>query len=181
MSLVSDYTFNNISRIGSDYTDYSQSNIQNTAYTNYMLSNYFPTNNTSYVQFAINQPTVNYSGVNGGSSVGAVNIDIDSHLMLKNEQERPLEKIQLSERPFLTVPYLGRGSCDPVVESKLLQGDVVSGKKSVSTISETTYIDYKNYPMMESIRETITNPNYLVQENAIDGWTRGGSSSRASK
>lgn len=178
MSLVSDYTFNNISRIGSDYTDYSQSNIQNTAYANYMLSNYFSTDTNSYVHFAVNQPTVNYSGVNGGSSVGGVNIDIDSQLMIKKEQERPSEKIQLSERPFLTVPYLGRGSCDPVLESNLLQGDVVSGKKSVSTISETTYVDYKNYPMMDSLRDTITNPNYIIQENAMSGWTRGGSSSR---
>lgn len=178
MSFVSDYTFNNISRIGSDYTDYSQTNIQNTAYTNYMLSNYFSTDNNSYVHFATNQPTINYSGVNGGSSVGSVNIDIDSQLMLKNEQERPLEKIQLFERPFLTVPYLGRGSCDPVVESNLLQGDVVSNKKSISTISETTYIDYKNYPMMDALKDTVTNPNYIIQENAMDGWTRGGSSSR---
>lgn len=177
MSLVSDYTFNNISRIGSDYTDYSQSNIQNVTYSNYMLSNYFATNN-SYVHFATNQPTVNYSGVNGGSSVGAANIDVDSQLMINVEQARPSEKIQLSERPFLTVPYLGRGSCDPVLESNLLQGDVVSSKKSVSTISETTYIDYKNYPMMESLRDTVTNPNYIIQESAMSGWTRGGSSSR---
>lgn len=178
MSLISDYTFNNISRIGNDYTDYSQTNIQNTTHANYILANYFDNNNKSYINFATNQPTVNYSGINGGSSVGSANIDIDSHLLLKKEQERPTDKIQLSERPFLTIPYLGRGSCDPVLESNLLQGDIVSGKKSVSTISESTYIDYKNYPMMDNLKNTITNPKYLIQENEINGWTRGGSSTR---
>lgn len=177
MSLIRDYTFNNIGRIGNDFTDYSQSNIQNTTQANYMLSN-FNNNTEQHVQFALNQPTVNYNGINGGSSVGSSNIDVDSHLLIKKDQGRNFERIQLFERPFLTVPYLGRGSCDPVVESNLLQGDMISSKKSVSTISETTYIDYKNYPMMDEIKSTITNPKYIIQENALNGWTRGGVSSK---
>lgn len=178
MSLISDYTFNNIGRIGNDFTDYSQSNIQNTTQANYMLSNFNNNNNNQYIQFALNQPTVNYKGINGGSSVGSSNIDIDSHLLIKKEQGRSSEKIQLFERPFLTIPYLGRGSCDSVVESNLLQGDMISSKKSISTISETTYIDYKNYPMMDEIKDTVTNPKYIIQESVLNGWTRGGSSSK---
>jgi hypothetical protein len=34
------------------------------------------------------------------------------------------------------------------------------------------------YPLIDSIKDTITNPKYLVQEAALDGWTRGGSATR---
>lgn len=177
MSLVSDYTFFNISRIGNDATDFSQRTLQNTSYSNYMLSNYYA-NNDSFIAFSSQIPTMNSVGINGGSSVGAAKIDDDSQLLIKKEQARPVEKIQLQERMFLTVPYLGRGSCDPTLESQLLQGDIVSGKKSVSTISENTYIDYNSYPLMDEIRQSATNPKYLIQESAMNGWVRGGVSSR---
>jgi hypothetical protein len=174
MSIVSDYTFFNISRIGNDVTDHSQRSLQNVNYSNYMLSNYY-SNNDAFIDFATETPTMN-AAQNGGSSVGAAKIDADSQLHIKNDQGRPGGKIQLSERMFLTIPYLGRGSCDPTLEAKLQQGDVVSGKKSVSTISENTYIDYYTYPMMDDLRNTVTNPNNLIEENA--GWTRGGKSAR---
>jgi hypothetical protein len=78
----------------------------------------------------------------------------------------------------LTVPYLGRGSCDTTLESQLKQGDVITNKKSVSTISEQSFINNQMYPLMDSIKDTITNPKYLVQEAALDGWIRGGSATR---
>jgi hypothetical protein len=34
------------------------------------------------------------------------------------------------------------------------------------------------YPLIDSIKDTITNPKYLVQEAALDGWIRGGSATR---
>jgi hypothetical protein len=149
MSIVSDYTFFNISRIGNDATDNSQRTIQNTNYSNYMLSNYYG-NNDSFIAFASETPTMNVNGINGGSSVGATKIDGDSQLHIQNEQGRVGGKIQLSERLFATVPYLGRGSCDPILEAQLQQGDVVSGKKSVSTISEMSYMDYAaQYPFID--------------------------------
>ena len=53
--------------------------------------------------------------------------------------------------PFRIVPYLGRGSGNAVLESKLQQGDMVSNKKSVSTTSETSHIEYLHTPMIPSI------------------------------
>jgi hypothetical protein len=89
-------------------------------------------------------------------------------------QEGSPNRIQLSERPFLTIPYLGRGSCDPVLESNLLQGDSMSSRKSISTISETNYMDYENYPMMDSLKQSVGSG---IEENA--GWVRGGTPARA--
>jgi hypothetical protein len=174
---MADTAFYNNSRIGNDATDLSQRNLMNNRYTSRMLSN-FVANNNDFVYFATQQPNVFYNGINGGSSVGANNIELDTQLTMKAECEGSVGKLQLEERPFITVPYLGRGSADPVLESQLLQGEPVSGKKSVKTISEQSYINYANYPLINEIKDTVTNPKYSVEEAAMDGWIRGGTTSR---
>jgi hypothetical protein len=60
----------------------------------------------------------------------------------------------------------------------LKQGDIVANKKSVSTITEQSFSKNHMYPLIDSIKDTITNPKYLVQEAALDGWVRGGSATR---
>ena len=85
---------------------------------------------------------------------------------------------QLFARPFATVPYLGRGGGNPILESQLQQGETIRDLKSVSTISETTYIDYNQYPMSDDLRKQISNPANSVEELAMNGWIRGGASSR---
>ncbi len=184
MASMYPYTFNNGSRIGSDNTDRSQSNLTNTKYNNYMLSTYFSESRSDdHVNFATSQPAIMFSGAPGGASAGvtANTVDVDSFFTIKRENGRSLEKLSLQQRAFVSVPYLGRGSCDPVLESQLKQGDIITNKKSVSTVSEQSYMNNQMYPLIDSIKEKITNPKYLVQESALDGWTRGGSNSRKSE
>jgi hypothetical protein len=180
MASLYPYTFNGTTRIRSDNTDRSQTNIQNTRFGDYMLSNYFSdTRSDDHVLFATNQPSVMFGGSFGASNgIGAGNVEVDSMLNVKKENARSLEKLSLQQRPFLTVPYLGRGSCDTMLESQLRQGDIITNKKSVSTVSEQSYSNLHMYPLIDSIKDTVTNPNYLVQEAVLDGWTRGGSASR---
>lgn len=181
MASIYPYTFNGTSRIGNDNTDKSQKNIMNTRFNNYMLSTYFSESNSSdHVHFATNQPAMMFSGSHAGASAGinALTVDVDSKLVVQKENARALEKLSLQQRPFLTVPYLGRGSCDTVLESQLKQGDIITNKKSVSTITEQSFTNNHMYPLISSIKDTITNPKYLVQEAALDGWVRGGSASR---
>lgn len=169
------YTFNNMGRIGLDATDLTQRNMHNTRFSNYMLSEFFSDKTTdSQVKFATQQPTMMVSGTGIAGSV----IDVNSMLTLKTEQERPLEKLMLHPRPFLTVPYLGRGSCDPTLESQLQQGEIVSDKKSVSTIMEQSFSNYVMYPTDTNMEERVNNPAYTVEEAALSGWVRGGQSSR---
>jgi hypothetical protein len=113
-----------------------------------------------------------------GTGIASSVIDVNSMLTLKTEQERPLEKLMLYPRPFLTVPYLGRGSCDPTLESQLQQGEIVSDKKSVSTIMEKSFSNYSMYPTDTHMEERVKNPAFVVQEAALDGWVRGGQSTR---
>ena len=176
MNNTSSYLFNSMGRIGIDMTDETAQNLHNTRFGNYTVSNYFnDTTIGSHIQFATQQPNVM---MNGKYGVASDVIDQYSYLLTKTDSERPLEKLNLNQRPFVTVPYLGRGYGDPTLEAQLQQGQMVSDKKSVATVSETSYIDYSTYPMMDDLRNKIENPAYSVQEAAMDGWVRGGSSAR---
>jgi hypothetical protein len=180
MSTLYPYTFNGSSRLRSDKPDQTQFIQQSTKYSNHILTSYFSENSSNdFVKFAVEHPGIMFSGSTGASNgVGASNVDTDSMLRIKSDNARSLEKLSLQQRPYLSVPYLGRGSCDVTIESQLKQGDFVHNKKSVSTISEQSYIDNQMYPLIDGIRDTITNPRYLIQESALDGWTRGGTATR---
>ena len=178
MSTVSNFMFNNLGRLDADPTDNSQRNLQNTRFTNYMLSSYFSESlSNSSIQFATSQPSMTVNGAIG-AGIGPNVVDTDSKLLINTEQERPLEKLQLMQRPFLTVPYLGRGSCDPSLESQLQQGELISDKKSVSTIMTKSFMGYTLYPTDDKMNEHVNNTAYTVEESALSGWVRGGVSSR---
>ena len=80
---VSDYTFNNLSRIGEDGCSLGQRGIQNVEASNYMLQNFFSDDCTMKrpIEFATSQPSINYTG---GHQVGAggCNIDTNSQLLI---------------------------------------------------------------------------------------------------
>jgi hypothetical protein len=179
MANISSYMFNNGDRLNNDVTDQSQRTLYNTRFANYTLSSYFSDKiSDSHVDFAVVNPTMNYAGTAHGQGLGGSVVDADSLLLIKTEQERPFEKLQLMERPFLTVPYLGRGSTDPVLESQLLQGEIVSDKKSVSTIMDKSFASYSLYPLDSKMEEHVKDPAYKVEEAALNGWVRGGMATR---
>ena len=179
-SYASNYSFNNMARIGSSSEDNSQQNMVNSRFTSYVLENFYNSNNSmdTQVQFASSHPTLSTTGFSGGDGLGGNLVDKDSELLLKTEQQRSYSKLELMQRPFLTVPYLGRGSCDPTLESKLQQGEIEMLKKSTGNMTEISFLDYESSPIMDSIKRSVTNPKYLVEESAMDGWIRGGIDSR---
>ena len=176
------YTFQNLGRIGSDPTDNTQRNISNTRFNDYQLTNAFGANkiSDSHVKFATNQPDVLFNGLTNGNGLNGSLVEFESLLTLKNEQERSLEKVQLFQRPFATVPYLGRGSCDPVFESILQQGSKLHQQKSVNTIMEQSFLNYTMRPLDENMSIRTNDPSFTVEEAALDGWVRGGMGSRIS-
>lgn len=161
-------TFNNLGRIGDDMSDKTQKNIFNYKYSNYTLSNFYNDDNDKQINFMSQQPTIM---INSKYGISNYVIDDNSNLLLNTKQERTLEKLNVQPRIFNTVPYLGRGSCNPVLESKLLQGQHIFDKKSVSTIMEETFMNHILQPNNEE------NENY-IEENIMDNWVRGGQTSR---
>ena len=179
MANASSYIFDSISRIGNDNCYIDQRSIQNAEYSNYMLQNYFASDCSmkNPISLATTQPGVFY---NGGFNVGAggCNINESSKLQIGTIQTHPRCRIDLFQRPFATVPFLGRGSVNPIVESQIQQGELNINKRSVTNLGEKSYIKYHQTPLLPSIKNKLTNPANCVEGVASEGWIRGGVPSR---
>lgn len=175
MAKVYNYMFDNLTHLNDDACDLSQRNVQNTHYGNYSTTNYFAKNcgMKKTIEFATSQPNVFYNGGFGNSGAGGCNINDDSNVRIGSIQTHPKCRVSLFQRPFATVPYLGRGPCRPVVESRLQQGDFITNKKSCNTVTETEFKQHYT-PLVPSLAATIQNPNNLVEGAAAEGWIRGG-------
>ena len=177
MAFVFDYKFEQATRMGYDRTDFSQHTLQNTEYANYILDGFRPACPLSNaIDFATSQPNINFTG-SYQTSVGGSNINESSQLLI-NDLSRTKCRISLTERPYSTVPYLGRGKCDPLLESQMQQGDFANNKKSINPSSEVCYSQYAQTPLLPTVKATISNPANLIESSAAEGWIRGGLPSR---
>jgi hypothetical protein len=175
MAFVTNFNFDNLSRIGNDKCFQDQSNIQNTHACNYTLQNYFSKDCTMKRAYQVStmQPGIILNGGHG-SGAGGCNIDQGSKLTIGSLVTHPGCKIDLYQRPFLTVPFLGRGSVDPVLESQIMQGDLSTNKRTVTKLPEKSYLKYSTTPLLADIKDRVTNPAYCVEDSASEGWIRGG-------
>lgn len=170
---TNDYYFYNINSLKSDNIDKTQRNIMNTKFSNYYVSNFYPgasSTNDNHVEFATQEPNIFFNGSLNGLPPRSL-IDVDSTLLLKTIDERGLEKLDLNARPFATIPYLGRGNADPVMESQLLQGESSLSPKSVSTIMETSFMPYREFStddFMNKRMNTIGNDNSSNLREGMD-------------
>jgi hypothetical protein len=173
------YTFDTMSRIGNDQSCIDQNTIQNVSACNYMTQNYFASDCSmkNPISLATTQPGIMY---NGGYNVGAggCNINDNSKLTIGTIQTHPKCRIDLFHRPFATVPYLGRGAVNPIMESQIQQGEQLVNKKSVNTLSEKSYIKYHQTPLLPAVKERMTNSSNHIESDASEGWVRGGVPSR---
>ena len=172
----SEYVFNNQADLTSDATDQTINSLQNTRMANHLLYNNYSDQNldilsASYIDFE----SKNLAMITGnpcGPGIGGHVIERNNDLTMSGVvKERSFGKLELFPRPYVTVPYLGRGSCDVDVESEMMQGktDYV-GKKSANTVMSKSFTEYALMPALES------EPN----ENVIESFSLGGASSRSS-
>jgi len=145
---------------------------QNQASSDYLTTNYFANSPcmTDSIKLATSQPNIYYNGGNEGRC----NVDVLSQLKLGGIQTHPKCRISLLQRPFATVPYLGKGPHNADVESSLQQSVFGSERKSESTITDKNHLDYRFTPQIPSLSASIQNPSNLVEEVAAEGWVRGG-------
>jgi len=173
MATFNDYTFNDMGRMGSDLATLSQEDIQNNKGSEYLLTNHFLSDSTmsKSIAFATSHPAINYKGTHH-TSLGGSNIDNNSKLLIGKEMTREHTKLSLLERPYLTIPYLGRGKVDADLESDLLQGESYTNRKSSNLQTEVSYIPYSHTPLIPSVEESVANPANFVESNDI-GFLRG--------
>jgi hypothetical protein len=106
------------------------------------------------------------------------NIDDSSKLLIGTIQTAPKARIDLFQRPFATVPFLGRGAVDPILESQIQQGEAVTNKRTVTHMTEKSHLKYRTTPLIPTVKENIQNPNNIIEASASEGWIRGGVPSR---
>jgi hypothetical protein len=162
--------------MGNDGCCIDQNSIQNSAACSYLLQNYFAQDCSmkNAKALATSQPCINYSG----SDMCGINIDESSKLLIGGIQTHPKTKIDLFGRPFATVPFLGRGSVDPVLEAQIQQGEGITNKRSVTRIMEKSHMKYHTTPLIPEVKQNIQNPSLMIESMASDGWIRGGVPSR---
>ena len=179
MASLHTYTFDNLSRLGDDVCALSERDMQNNNFGSYLTKNYFEKycGMEQPIAFATKQPNVFYKGGYGHVGAGGCNVDNDSNLRIGTIQTNPKCRISLNERPFKTVPFLGRGRPQPVKESKLQQGEYMGDKKSCKKNTEKSF-GVEKVDLVPSLQETIQNPSNLIEGVANKGWIRGGIPSR---
>jgi len=179
MAYVHNYTFDNLTRLGDESCCIDQNTIQNVVSCNYMTQNFFSSDCSMKkpINLATTQPGIFYKG---GYNIGAggCNIDYNSLLTIGSIQTQPKCHIDLFQRPFSTVPYLGRGTVNPVVESQIMQGEQIINKRSVNNLSEKSYIKYHQTPLIPNMKKLINDPSNKIEDVASEGWVRGGVPSR---
>jgi hypothetical protein len=179
MATYSGYTFDNMSRIGLDSCCVDQDTIQDIASCNYMTQNYFASDCSmkNPISLATSQPGIMYNG-GFNSGAGGCNINESSKLQIGTIQTHPRCRIDLFQRPFATVPFLGRGSVNPIMESQIQQGEQNVNKRSVNNLSEKSFIKYHQTPLLPAIKSKFDNSSTKIENDASEGWIRGGVPSR---
>lgn len=169
--------FNNFARV--DDVDTTQNNLDNSRYAGYMLSDFNGSKlSTDHVRIATSQPDIMFSSLGSGAGLSGDVVDNDSAMRPGKDQARPLEKVQLFQRPFISVPYMGKGAGNPVLESRLLQGESTVQFKSVGTVMEQSFLPFSILPVDDLMQQHVADPRFTVEEAALQGWVRGGSTTR---
>lgn len=168
--------FNYTDRIGQDDCYLTEKDLQNNAYSRYSMVSTAPCSADACLDFAVSEPQGLPKGGYSFTDVGGSGVDVDSSLRMADPTQEK-QKLNLNQRSFATVPYLGRGKHNPDKESILRIGQPTSSRYSNDSLTELTFANQWQ-PLVPSVQATITNPANLVEGAADPGWIRGGMPSR---
>ncbi len=112
-----------------------------------------------------------------GYEVAPCVVDDSTKLRIGANRKFPRCPNQLFTPPYLTVPYMGRGPGNMILESQLNPGEDTSARRSCNTLSGIS-IPHVFTPLVPHLDYNVQNPLHIVQEVADEGWVRGGANSR---
>jgi hypothetical protein len=169
---------NSRARIEEDNCYHTVRDMQNISCADYMVKSFndceCPAKNIRDI--AMNEPTITFRDGYGWSSVDGCNIDADSKVRNAPNLTNLKYIQQLYTRPYATVPFMGRGVTDPVLENIMITGEDTSQKKQCNTLSGI-YIDRFD-PLVPCLKDNVQNPIHLVTEVVRPDWIWGGLPSR---
>jgi len=127
---------------------------------------------------AYQQPTVPPPAAGYGWSAQGVDIDsvLRNHAIQTNSPHCPIRG-RTQARPFATVPYMGRGKGEAMLETKLQHAPIMRQGKYCGTVSET-FFEGQFTPLIPYVAANVQNPVHYIPEVAAKGWVHGGVPSR---
>lgn len=149
--------YNQESRISSDVIRNTQYDLQNSKSANYILTAFeTDANSSDVVHFVSQNPSFTVNASHRGDGLSKNNVDIDSEFLITNPRKIQDENLSLSfnanhenQRPYVTMPYLGKGQGDIDIESKLIRGETL--QKKDKTIEDPLFSSYQIYPTDDMI------------------------------
>lgn len=114
---------------------------------------------------------------NGYGTEQACVVDDGSVLRVGLVRKYPHCRQTLYERPYKTVPYMGRGFLRPNEESELIFSEDTKVKRSCNTLSGIT-VPQQYTPLIDHLAYNNTNELHIVQEAVSPSWRRGGADTR---
>ena len=115
----------------------------------YNLSNYYNCDcmSPNIKKVAYNQPNVHFKDGYGWVGMNGCTIDNDSNIRFKNGNKLTHfgSKNQLLQRPYLSVPYMGRGVGNPCIETELKPGEDTSQKKQCNVFVNDAFESVSYY------------------------------------
>ena len=172
--------FNNNSRLGFDSCYQSTDENQSQFPGSYQLSNFHSCDcgAPEITKLASSQPDIYFKDGYGSSGFEGCKIDNDSLMKNGTILTNMRCKNQLFTRPYLTVPFMGRGVGDSCVEGNLIAGEDTSSAKPCNTLAEVNNEQFHFSPLVSCLKDEVQNPQHIIPEIAKEGWIRGGMPSR---
>lgn len=173
---MASFQIQQFTRVHDDPCDQMVQNKESAGPGTYQVTNLVPASQDAY-GIAYQQPAVPAAPGYGWS---AASIQADSvlrnHAVQTNSPHCPIRG-RVQARPFVSVPYMGRGKGEAFLEAKLQQATFVRQGKDCGTISDTFY-ENQFTPLIPYVSQNVQNPVHLIPEVASVGWIRAGIPSR---
>ena len=168
--------FDQTHRVGSDDCNKTSQLLQSEGISKYNMFNFYKTNIPECddsVKKMQEFASDNYMHVREGYGfTNSCKVDTDSDLRFKSSLlTNDKGRTQLFARTFQATPNLFRGTIEPQVESKLIQGEYYGHEKSCLKTTEQPFDTF--IPLITCLKDNVQNPNNIIPE-----WKWGGEGTR---
>ena len=127
-------------------------------------------------EISLQHPGTFYRDGYGWTSNNGCNIDNDSQLRNSHNLTNMRKINQLYTRPYLTVPYMGRGEGD-ISKENILRSFISDNERRPCNVLSGISIN-NSIPLLSHIKNNIQNPKNIIPEDTDKNWVRGGIPSR---
>jgi len=168
------FAVNGLTSVKND-RDYIEFDVNQSKGSNdYVMTDHNQNNRANLIESATCNPTIVFKD---GKGTNIRDIDSDTKVTFsKVKYERKHQK-QLFERPFATMPYIGKGVHKVNDESFLISPETTRQSRQCGSLAGV-FLENQFTPLVPSLRDTVQNTTFIIPEDSKADWVRGGMSSR---